>query len=276
LTNIEISILLSIHKGEKYLSEQLDSIFTQSYKNFILLIRYDEEHSSSKNIIDNYSSIYQDKIKILIDDLGNIGSTMSFFKLLAHANTKYVMFCDQDDIWDPRKIELSYFKIRLMEKVTPHIPLLVYTDLAVVDEELNIIHDSYWQYQSLNHRNYANWKNIIVQNVVTGCTIIINYSAIKYILPPPRINMIHDQWMAAIVARHGRISYIDSQLVHYRQHSSNVLGANKFSVSYIFDKAKAIFDIIEYARFISKLFHGELSIFEHLGRKLLLNMKRLY
>ena len=76
------------------------------------------------------------------------------FELLARealeGGANYIMFCDQDDIWESGKVEKTLKKMQELEKLYPDTPLLVHTDLHVVDNELNLLDTSFWHYQNLN------------------------------------------------------------------------------------------------------------------------------
>ena len=106
-----ISILLSTYNGEKYLSEQLDSILQQSYQNFIIYIRDDGSNDNTLNIIMYYVHNFPSKIKLVDDKVKHRGAKLSFIWLMSHIESDYYMFCDQDDVWLPNKIELSIDKL---------------------------------------------------------------------------------------------------------------------------------------------------------------------
>ncbi|EEY35290.1 glycosyltransferase, partial [Pseudoleptotrichia goodfellowii] len=110
----KIDILLATYNGEKYLEEQLYSILNQSYPNINLLIRDDGSKDKTVDIIKKYAQ-KDERIKFIEDDLGNLGFLKNFEKLLEHSEENYIMFSDQDDIWNPDKIEKSYKKIRETE-----------------------------------------------------------------------------------------------------------------------------------------------------------------
>lgn len=132
----KILILISTYNGEKYLKEQLDSIFSQSYKDFEIIARDDGSSDETINILKSYN------IKILDTDK-NLGAKLSFSTLLNDAVTNtdrgYFMFCDQDDIWKSDKIEKTITTMKELEKENTDLPLLVHTDLEVVDEKLNVL-----------------------------------------------------------------------------------------------------------------------------------------
>jgi len=270
-----ISILLATYNGEKYLKEQLDSLFYQTYQDFKILVRDDGSKDSTVNIIREYEKVYPSKIKLIQDDYGNMGSSKSFMMLLQYCDSEYIMFCDQDDVWLPNKIELSLQKIQELQKASvKDIPLLVFTDLHVVDESLKIIENSFWKYQKLIPKTAKNWKKLVAQNVITGCTIIINKKAKEVSLPLVIDMMIHDQWIGVNVAKYGKIEYIDKQTILYRQHGSNVAGAHSYGLKYISNKLIQTKKILNYFQKASKYFK-EISILEIIFYKIQTNISRL-
>ena len=227
-----ISILLSTYNGEKYIKEQLDSLFNQTYKNFEVIVRDDNSKDNSLNILKSYN------VEI-INSTQNVGASKSFSILLEHAlansSSDYFMFCDQDDIWDKQKIENSVNLIQNMEKEYGNIPLLVHSDLEIVDEMLSTINNSFWQYENINP-SYNNFEKLLMQNTVTGCTMMINKELAKLSLNIPKNAIMHDWWIALIASCFGKIDFINESTIKYRQHEKNEIGANKFSIKYVFKK----------------------------------------
>lgn len=113
----KIHILLSTYNGEKYLKAQLDSIFEQTYKNFVLFIRDDGSSDHTVEIIQNYrkqNDFIASRIRFVKGK--NVGWQRSFWLLLEQSKgAKYYAFCDQDDVWLPQKLEAA---IDMLEKRT--------------------------------------------------------------------------------------------------------------------------------------------------------------
>ena len=82
-----INILLATYNGEKYLKGQIDSLLSQTYQDFQILVRDDNSKDSTINIIQKYEKVYPTKIKLIQDDFGNLGSSKSFMKLLEYSDS---------------------------------------------------------------------------------------------------------------------------------------------------------------------------------------------
>ena len=273
---MKITILLSSYNGEKYLKEQLDSLFAQTYKNFQIIVRDDGSTDKTKYILNEYEKNYPNKVQIIEDGIGNLGSSKSFMKLLEYSSDcEYVMFCDQDDVWLPEKIEMSINKIKELEvESNKNIPLLVFTDLTVVDEKLNIINKSYWNYQKLIPSITNDWKKLLSQNVITGCTIIMNKKAKEVCLPFTLEMMIHDQWIGVNVSKYGKIGYLNEQTILYRQHGNNVEGAHNYGIKYVLNKLMKLQNNFAYFKAASNHFK-DITIFKLTVNKIFININRL-
>lgn len=233
-----IDILLASYNGEKYISEQIDSILNQTYKDWFLYIKDDCSTDNTLNIISNYEKSYKDKIKVITSEIKSGSAKDNFFSMLKYSENEYIMTCDQDDVWLPDKIEITLNKMQEVEQADNNVPILVHTDLKVVDEKLNIIAESLMKMQNLDFRR-DKLNNLLVQNIVTGCTVMVNRKLLNYIKLVPRQAIMHDWWMALLASALGIVYFIDTPTVLYRQHKNNDVGAkNVKSTDYILRKLR--------------------------------------
>lgn len=226
-SDIMIDILLATYNGQKYLAEQMDSILAQTNQNWRLLVRDDGSSDGTVKIIEQHVARYPLRIKQVSDNCGHLGLALNFGRLLECAEADYFMFSDQDDIWLPNKIELTLNAMKAAEESYPDKPVLVHTDLKVVNSDLETIADSFWAFNKISPAAGSSLKRIIQRNVVTGCTLMINRKARQVSIPIPKEARIHDWWLALNVARYGKIVYISVPTVLYRQHENSAIGARK-------------------------------------------------
>jgi len=150
------------------------------------------------------------------------------------------MFCDQDDVWEEDKIEKTLTKMKELEDKYLELPLLVHTDLKVTGESLNILGKSMWSYEHINP-NINSLNRLLIQNTVTGCTMMINRRLAQMCLPIPDSCVMHDWWIGLVASEFGKIGCLDEATMSYRQHSSNSIGAKGFSYIDILKKGFSIF-----------------------------------
>ena len=231
MTDKTIFILLATYNGEKYLPEQIKSLQNQTFTDWKLLIRDDGSTDKTINIIIEYAAS-DSRINLISDELKRIGACQSFSELLNYAaEADYVMFCDQDDVWLPNKIEVSIHTIKRIENEND-MAALAHTDLIVVNENLEVKSKSYWDYHNINpERKKIN--HLLIANTVTGCTIIINKKLMNLGYPIPNGVFMHDWWFALLASIFGTIETIHEPLILYRQHSSNSVGAQKFDINFV-------------------------------------------
>ncbi|MHB8908650.1 MAG: glycosyltransferase family 2 protein [Syntrophales bacterium] len=224
--NGTIDILLATCNGAPYLPEQLDSLLAQTCRSWRLLVRDDGSSDGTLEILENYRSRHPDVIMIIPSEGKNLGACGNFSRLLEQADAPYVMFCDQDDIWLPDKIETTLAAMQELERRhDAATPLLVHTDLMVVDEQLTVISKSLWRFQSTEPRRLTKLNRVLLQNLATGCTIMINRALQDLAVPVPKQAWMHDWWLVLVATAFGRVASVASPTVLYRQHGRNDCGA---------------------------------------------------
>ena len=215
-----ITVLLSIFGTSPYLTDFLKSLKNQSCQDFQLFYRFDGKCGISKDILSH-------SIPDLMCQMNetHCGVVKSYGTLIADApETDYYMFADQDDVWHTDKIEVSLKIIKETEAYWgKDIPILVHSDLNVVGPDLSLISNSFVHYQSLKPCR-KELKDVMIQNNVTGCTVIFN-RALRGLAHIPDDAICHDWYLAMIAAALGKIVFCDKALIEYRQHSSNCYGA---------------------------------------------------
>jgi glycosyltransferase involved in cell wall biosynthesis len=194
-------------------------------------------------MIERYAKERPSRIRILPSDGIRLGVNGNFVRLLESADGPYFMFCDQDDVWLPRKIEKSMDRMRsLKRQVPPGTPLLVYADLIPVDSKLHALDTSMWRYGLHNPDCGKRINRLVVQNMVFGCVILMNDALKQAALPLPPEAECYDWWFALVAASLGRSDYVREPLLLYRLHGRNAVGATRWAVPYILGKLRRFFD----------------------------------
>lgn len=210
----KVNVLLSTYNGEMYVREQLDSILQQKDVDVVLHVRDDGSKDSTVAILTEYAAKHTN---IHVFQKENVGVVKSFFELMRIADTtsEYFAFCDQDDVWEPAKLANA---VEHLSKANNDIPQLYFCRLEYVD-------------QHLNHLGYSpdackvGFGNALVQNLATGCAVVINNTAREMILSHlPSQAMMHDWWSYLVVSAFGNVIFDNRVGIKYRQHGSNEVG----------------------------------------------------
>jgi glycosyltransferase involved in cell wall biosynthesis len=230
--NVHIEILLATYNGEKFIGKLVDSILKQTYANWTLLIHDDGSTDSTLALLEKYQILHSDKIKLVIDDITFRDSSKNFQHLVSISKSDYIFFCDQDDIWLENKLKNTVLKMVYEQDRLHHknLPLLVFSDLIVIDEFEHIISNSFWRYQNIYPILNVKLKFLAARNCVTGNTTLLNKEAV--LLAKNMSPKITHDWNIAIRVKRagGKLIYIKEKLTLYRIHSENYIGAKKISL----------------------------------------------
>ena len=221
-----IDVLLATYNGEKYLTEQIESILNQTYRNIRILISDDCSKDNTREIIKEYQK-KDSRIHAYFQE-NNLGYIKNFEFLIKQVESNMFMLSDQDDVWLPEKIEKT---AEVMKRENAD---LVFGDLEVVDENLKTINPSFNEYMLLKrkiNKCIKNYKVNYLYNCVTGCTTLIRSKWIEKILPIPSNSRYvpHDYWIGIMIALEGKLAYVEKPYIKYRQHGNNQIGTDKIS-----------------------------------------------
>lgn len=275
---VNVAILLSTFNGEKYLNEQLDSILLQTFKDWHLFIRDDASTDKTVEIIKCFKSLYPNKVTIVASDV-NLGAAKSFFSLLELADAYYYLFCDQDDVWLPSKIEKSLQQIQSFESGYGNSPLLSCCDAIIVDENLITKNDSFWRYSKIHpSKVYFKDELILYFNVAPGCTMLFNKQLRDICVSLyPSVKIIHDHLISILAIKNGKILFVNEALIKYRQHDKNQIGAVQINKEYFQLKVKnfrkTILDQINQYKMINRF--QKTNFLTYYFNKLYFNIKRV-
>ena len=209
---------MSTYNGKDYLREQIDSILAQNCKEKMgvdlkLFIRDDGSKDGTQKILDEYAEKYPDKISWYQGE--NIGVIKSFFELIEKSDVKaeYYAFSDQDDYWHKEKLSAGIEQIKSMTNDDVKEPLLYCCSQLLVDENLKEIDNT-----MTRKEKRASFENAVVENIVTGCTIVMNKTlrdmAKAY---PPKFTVMHDWWFYLLASCYGKIYYDKNHICNRKQ-----------------------------------------------------------
>jgi glycosyltransferase involved in cell wall biosynthesis len=225
----DVAVLLATFNGARFLPTLLDSLHEQTHRRFTLFVRDDGSDDDTAQVLSDYADSVSHPIRRLETQGKRLGPCASFSALLDAALSdadrfEYFAFCDQDDWWSPGKLEAQLRAITHAGSEHADLPILVHSDLEVVDATLHRIAPSYWQQQRVDPA--ANdFGALILRNVSVGCAIMINRRLAEIALPIPPSALMHDWWITLLARAAGRVEPVYDVHVKYRQHGANTLGA---------------------------------------------------
>lgn len=223
----KVVIVLATYNGAAHLAEQIRSIQAQDWRDWKVLARDDGSSDATRDILSRAAA--EDSRITVLESGTRLGVIGNFGELLGHAEragAEYVFTSDQDDVWLPSKVSRSLELMGRLEAVHGReTPLLVHSDLAVVDERLRPVYSSFLRRQGLRHEGVSPLNVLLVQNFVTGCASLMNRALLGFAVPIPAACIMHDWWVAQCAAATGAIGFIPEPTILYRQHGANQIGA---------------------------------------------------
>lgn len=210
------SIALCTYNGEKYLPQLLDSILSQTVLAREIIIVDDCSTDGTVSILEKYAG-RNSQIKLSLQK-SNLGPVAAFQTAIQLTSQPYIFLADQDDIWNPNKVELM---LSAASRFSTEKPLLVYSDLEVVDERGNPRFPSFWKMAGIKPHT-STFERLMYGNVVTGCASLINAKMKECLTSIPQGVLMHDHWIGLIAYGFGETLVLDEQLVKYRTHGDSV------------------------------------------------------
>ncbi|MDD3251312.1 MAG: glycosyltransferase family 2 protein [Lachnospiraceae bacterium] len=227
-----ITVLMATYQGKRFLEMQLDSILAQTVP-VRILISDDGSDDGTRELLAQYESWYPKQIRLChrkpTGDSKLPPAAQNFFWLLSQAaqeeQNDYIMLSDQDDVWFNHKTRTLIKKMKQLEaQFGSDCPILVHSDMEVVNNRLEQIYESFFAYQHCNPaRNTL--AEVLVENPVTGGAVMINRALLSLVAQAPKRCCMHDWWIALAASCFGIISCVPEPLYQYRQHGANALGA---------------------------------------------------
>lgn len=217
---MKISIALCTYNGEKYVTEQLQSLFDQTLKPDEIVVSDDGSSDQTLNIVRDFSN--RNIIPITIfEHKENLGVFKNFVFCIKACTGDIIFTCDQDDYWLPTKLE----KHMQVHKVNPNTEL-VYSNAEVVLNTIEHVLYPLWEPKSIedSENGKSSFNSLVVKGQsIAGCCMSFKYEFFMSILPIPD-NIYHDDWIATSACLSGNIIGINEPLIKYRQHGNNVVG----------------------------------------------------
>lgn len=211
-----ISIAIATYNGERFLREQLDSLYTQTMLPDEVIVCDDRSTDNTKDILEEYHHKYG--LKYIINEQ-SLGCSDNFMKAFSLCTQKYVMICDQDDIWFPNKVETLYKEICRIDSDMP-------TAVSSCRIDVNAKGEIISQHISPDTEG---WQGTLMATGrrSQGCTMIMNHPLVNKVLEEWSVNpkshkLMYDSLIAVTAAIFGKKKNLGAALMYYRHHDKNV------------------------------------------------------
>lgn len=229
MTGPTVDILMATYNGESYVAEQIESIQHQTCQDWRLLVSDDCSTDGTLDVVRRYAA-EDGRIRVVSEGVRHGGAKGNFFSLMGASTSAFFMFCDQDDVWLPQKIEKELDEARSTEgELGSSVPIAVYTDMRVVDDTLHETAPSFLA-QDRKRDVGGDLRQFLSISCAAGCTMLCNAALRNLVIGTDcSAALMHDWWLCIIAASCGALVYLDEPTVLYRQHSDNEVGAVTYS-----------------------------------------------
>lgn len=211
-----VSVAIASYNGEKFIREQLDSIYNQTYKNIEVVVTDDCSRDKTVEILREYHEKHG--LRYYVNDK-NLGLIKNFEKAMSLGKGKYIALADQDDVWKPEKIETLVNEIGDYTLAYSHA-------IEVIDERNVVVHRFNDTHLISKFGTGKPIRRLIAFNWIVSHQILFKRELIDLALPIPSSQHYHDAWLGVVAAKMNGVKFVNKDLMKYRQHQSSLTYAN--------------------------------------------------
>jgi len=216
----QVAILLCTYNGDRFIEQQLDSFYKQTHRNLKIWVSDDNSTDKTLEILKNYQKEWGED-RLVINKGPQKGCIENFMNITCNKdiNADFYAYADQDDIWEEDKIERALEALKNYSEM----PALYGARTKLIDVSGNNIG------LSPLFAKPPSFKNALVQSIAGGNTMVFNNHAIELLRSAGELKVVSHDWWAYILisGAGGKIIYDSKPSLLYRQHDSNVIGANQ-------------------------------------------------
>ncbi len=223
-----VHIACSARNAAAWVDDFLSSLVAQSHTNWELWIRDDGSTDDTTVRLEQWH-VRDARVRPVLHGERSLGAAQGFANVFRHlpADAQVIATGDADDVWMPERLARSLSALERAEQDGLG-ATLIYSDLCVVDEHLRVISPSFWASEGIDP-NETSLPSLAIQNVAVGPTLLFNRALLAEVQDIPASAAYQDWWIALAAAVTGRLVALPEQLVLYRQHDFNSVGARESS-----------------------------------------------
>jgi glycosyltransferase involved in cell wall biosynthesis len=232
---MNVSVALATHNGEAWLREQLDSLAHQTMLPCELVVSDDQSSDRTLEIVEEFAASAPFPVKVIVNRT-NLGFADNFLSALRHCKSDATAYCDQDDVWNPSKLERCIEAMGSASDVT-----LIHHDCEEVDHNLRSLGIILRPAGSPHRTNPA--QSSVARISSMGCCMVIRSNVVDALLaywPEAHLRYVrssgsrgalgHDLASLHLASILGRVLYLPDVLVLHRRHPRNTWSNNLFPV----------------------------------------------
>jgi glycosyltransferase involved in cell wall biosynthesis len=218
-----IGVALCTYNGERYVREQVRSIFAQTRLPDLLLACDDASHDGTVAALEELAAQAPFPVRI-VRNSANLGFRRNFEQAIFECDADIIALADQDDWWCREKLE----KVETAFVRDPS-AAAVFSDAELVDESLSSMGRTLLEALSVDSAELHSARSglpfavLIRRNIVCGATVAFRAEWKVRLLPIPE-RALHDEWIGLVTAGHHALRFIPDPLIRYRQHAANEIG----------------------------------------------------
>ena len=224
-----VSVALCTHNGERFIVEQVRSILRQTEPVGQIVLSDDASTDATIALVEREVADHLgDPVELVV--LRNspaLGVTANFAQAIAACTGELIALSDQDDVWLPDRVSVMADVFAADSGLS-----LLFADAQLVDGDGDPLRDTLFESIRFTRREQREvhegrgLDTLLRRNVVTGATAMFRRGLLDAALPIPSA-WVHDEWLAIMAAITGRVDFLAAQLIEYRQHGGNQIGASK-------------------------------------------------
>ena len=266
-----ISVAMATYNGEKYISEQLESICTQTKKVDEIIIVDDCSKDGTVEIVQKYMKQYpQCNIRFFANET-NLGYKKNFHKAMSLCEGNIIFLCDQDDIWRENKVAVLTDVLNDNRDIA-----LVSSSFIQIDGEGKEVSGN----KSAHKRKMKSQElisvpleDLIFHNVSQGCAMALKKEMKDLYLEFFTEDLPHDWVLNVIAAMQKKCYYLNDPMFYYRVHEKNTIGLNegltltkKNSIGVRTHDTKQAIKVLSLIKQIDKMYYSENTWLERMKR----------
>jgi len=212
--NKKVSIIMPAHNASKYISQSIESVISQVYNDWELIVVNDRSTDGTRDIVKNFER--KDCRIVLLDNTSSIGGAYYARNIaIEKATGKYIAFLDSDDLWLPNKLSSQISIMSLKGYYASHCS---YIRVDKDSEHLN----------NVNVMDIVTYQDQLKSNRIPNLTGIYDRSNVDVVMQSNVGHEDYDMWLKILRQTHS--IGINKPLAHYRVLSDS-LSSNKIKAA---------------------------------------------